>query len=163
MDDYLVDNEYLSIKMVESVRRAEIIAKEIGKRLLVITAYPKLYKDRQSIVARKPCCCGRFGRGDVGNEPCTCTVQQVAMWYRNLRKHYANALWIEDSFTWRRITIKNISESTKMLLRQAVSQFGRVDELTKFMKTAEAIAKIDNQKRIQPEHIAEAISYRCKY
>lgn len=161
--DYLVDNKYLRIKMVESVRRAEIIAKEIQKRLLVITPYPMLYKDRPDIVAKKPCFCGRFGRGDVGNEPCSCTVGQVAKWYRNLRKHYTDALWVEDIFTWRRITIKNVNESAKMLLKQIVAEFGCIDELTKIMSIAETVANLDNQKTIQPEHIAEAVSYRSKY
>lgn len=163
MNDYLVDNEYLSIRMVESVRRAELVAQEIDKRVLVISAYPKLYNDRPNIIARKPCLCGRFGRGDVGNEPCSCSVQQVAKWYQDLRKHYADALWVEDIFTWRRITIKNVDESGKMLLRQAITQFGCVGELTKIMSIAQAVAMMSKQKTIQPEHIAEALSYRTKY
>lgn len=163
MNDYLVDNKYLSIKMVESVRRAEIIAQEIKKRLLVISACPELYNNRPNTVARKPCLCGRFGRGDVGNEPCTCTVQQVAKWYRGLRKHYADVLWVEDIFTWRRIIVKNVDEAGKMLLKQAVAQFGCIGELTKIMSIAQAVAEMDKQKTIQPEHIAEALSYRSKY
>ena len=163
MNEYLVNNKYLSIKMVESVRRAEIIAQKIEKQLLVISACPGLYEGRQYITARKPCFCGRFGRGDVGNEPCTCTVGQVAKWYRNLRKHYADALWAEDIFTWRRITIKNINESSRLLLKQAVAEFGCVGELTKIMSIAKTVAKMDNLETVQPEHIAEALSYRCKY
>ncbi len=163
MNEYLVDNEYLSIKMVESVRRAEIIAEEIQKRLLVVSAYPELYKDRPNVVAKKPCFCGRFGRGDVGNDPCTCTTGQVLKWYRNLRKHYADALWVEDIFTWRRITIKDVNEPEIMLLKHAIAEFGCVNELTKFMTIARSVANMDNQKAIQPEHIAEALSYRCKY
>jgi len=161
-DEYLVDNEYLSIKLIESVRRAEIIAQTAKKRLLVITAYPALYNDRRSIVAKKPCFCGRFGRGDVGKEPCTCTCGQIVKWYRNLRKHYTNALWIEDTFSWRRVTIKNVSEPAKMLLKQVVIEFGCINELTKFMTIAQTVAKMDNQETIQPEHIAEAVSYRSK-
>ena len=159
----LIDNEHITIRMCESVVRAVDIAKEIQKKVLVITAYPEFYENRPIFIARKHCFCGRFGRGDVGNEPCSCTVQQVAKWCRNLRKHYADALWIEDIFSWRLITIKNVNESVKMFLRQAIQEFGCVNELNKFMIIAKATAKMDGKKTIQPEHIAEAISYRCKY
>lgn len=163
MNEYLVNNEYLSIKMVESVRRAELIAEKMQRTLLVISAYPGLYCDRGRIVAKKPCFCGRFNRGDVGNEPCTCTVQQVAKWYRNLRKCYKGCLWAEDIFTWRRITIKNVDSSVMMLLKQVVQEFGCIGQLSKFMATANAIMILDKQKIIRVEHIAEALSYRCKY
>ena len=163
MNDYLVNNEYLSIKMVESVRRAELIAEKMQKSLLVISAYPGLYCDRGRIVAKKPCPCGRFGRGDIGNEPCVCSVEQIAKWYRNLRKCYMDCLWVEDIFTWRRIVIKNVNEAVEMLLKHAVSEFGCIDQLSKFMATAKAIMVLDKQKIIQPEHIAEALSYRCRY
>ena len=160
----LYESKYLDVELPPSVERAWIVAQASGKDLVVITGDRLFLKflDHDGIPHRyieRPCPCGFFGSPD---KKCECSLSAIERHHLKLRERFADCIWIEGWISNRCIKFNNLDEPCQMLIRQAIRELQMTTaQLATLLKIAEGIAKMDGQK-IEPAHIAEAISYRAK-
>jgi len=154
---YLVQHKHIEIEIPPDVQRSILVAKKANMLLQIVT-YEKIFEKIKSdnIAVEKPCPCGHFGNP---KHPCRCQPSQITKHQQRLNN--VDYLRIEGTLSFRKFKFKGLSEICIALLKQAyMENFVDVAGLVIALKTAEAIANIENSDKIKPEHIAEALMYR---
>jgi len=160
----LYESKYLDVELPANVERAWIVAQAANKPLVVVTG-DKLflkfldYEGSPHRFIEQPCPCGFFG-SDV--RKCDCSAQTIEKHQLKLREKFRDCIWIEGWISNKQIKFKGIDEACQMLVKAAQRELRlTADQVVTLIDIAESIAKLDNGK-IEPAHIAEAISYRAR-
>ncbi len=157
----LYKDKNITVSVPAATVRAIDVAAAANNKLLIISNDPILSPLAADgvIAVDLPCPCGNYKRRDA---ICVCQIEDIHKHISDLRIKYASFMYCENVFCYaQNIKISGVDEMGLAMLKQAYLEFvPTVQQIVIILKSAKAIAEMENSKTIEACHIAEAISYR---
>ncbi len=157
----LYKDKNITVSIPAATIRAIDVAAGANNKLLIISNDPILLPlAADSIIAIEPQCpCGNYKTRDA---VCVCQAEEIVKHINSLRIKYADYMWCENSFCYARdIKLSGIDEHGLAILKQAYQEFvPTVKQIVIILKSARAIADMENSEKIEACHIAEGVMYR---
>ena len=157
----LAKNEYVTIEVPAFIERAMVVAKQAGLSLLIVASDPIFDKlqahniDKLLVFVIKPCPCGNFDT----TATCTCQAQQVESYQHKFLS--GGDMRVDGTLTLSRFKFTGLDAMCLAFLKQAYAEkVIDADWLVKCLDIARGIMELDGKTVIEPEHVAEALSYR---
>ena len=141
--------------------RAIDVAAASSNKLLIISNDPVMFPVAADgiIAVELPCPCGNYKTKD---KICLCQTEDINKHISYLRTKYAEYMYCECVFCYsQNIKFMGLDETCLSFMKSAYTELClTMFQMVIILKSAKAIADMENVKTIEACHIAEAISYR---